>query len=101
MSIQTKSTLRASASVTVGSESVIPAPRTISPARSFARMLLIFVLIKRNSRFDGCHRCGTNCLVECRDDFAGEQFETVSPPITVVPVVSGQHQRAERADLFA
>ena len=48
-----------------------------------------------------CASCRTDCLVECRDDFAGEQFETVSPPITVVPVVSGQDQGAEWADLFA
>ena len=37
-SIQTKSTLGAIASVTVGSESEMPTPSTISPARSFSRI---------------------------------------------------------------
>jgi hypothetical protein len=87
MSIQSKSTLRANASVTVGSESVIPAPRAISPARSFARMLLMCVLIKDYSGINGVLR-GTDCLVECRGDFACEQFETGSPPFMVVLVVS-------------
>ena len=40
-------------------------------------------------------------LPECGNDFASEQFETVRPTVAIVPIVSCQHQRAKRADLFA